>query len=139
MGVVSYTYYTTEYIGEPIAVEAFPRYEARAEELVASITRGASYNDLPPAFQLAYKKAICAQIEYYVLQGINVATEGGNSGGSYTIGKISVGRGGSSGEGASESAAYLSVAPAARMFLEQTGLLNRTVATLGDDGRGWWY
>lgn len=72
-----------------------------------------------------------------MLQGINVATEGGSSGGSYTIGKISVGRGNSS-ESASASAAYMSVAPAARAYLEQTGLLGRSVATFSDTG-GRWY
>ena len=138
MAIVTYEYYTNTYYGEPIAQAAFPRYELRAEELIASITRGADYTSLPSAFQTAYKKAICAQVEYYVLQGINVATEGGNSGGAYTIGKVSVGRG-SGGNSTSESAAYLSVAPAARMLLEQTGLLNRDVVTIGDEGRGWWY
>ena len=139
MAIVTYDYYANTYIGEPIAQAAFPRYDARAEELIARITRGASYDDLPPAFQEAYKKAICAQIEYYVLQGINVATEGGNSGDSYTIGKISVGRGGSGESAASASAAYLSVADSVRSILEQTGLLNRDVVTIGDEGRGWWY
>lgn len=136
MAIVTYSYYTDTYNGEPVAVAAFPRFEARAEALIESITRGVDFNRLPPAFQTAYKKAICAQIEYYAYNGINVATEGKSGGGSYTIGKISVSGGG--GESMA-SAAYLSVAPAARQALELTGLLNRSVDTLTDEGRGWWY
>lgn len=137
MAIVTYEYYNNTYYGEPIAQAAFPRYELRAEELIASITRGADYDSLPSAFQTAYKKAICAQVEYYVLQGINVATEGGNSGGSYTIGKISVGRGGS-GSSAAASGGYSMIAPAARGYLEQTGLLSRHVDTLDVRNRWWW-
>lgn len=138
MAIVTYEYYNNTYYGEPIAQAAFPRYELRAEELIASITRGADYDSLPSAFQTAYKKAICAQVEYYVLQGINVATEGASTGdASYTIGKISVGRGGS-GSSAAASGGYSMIAPAARGYLEQTGLLSRHVDTLDVRNRWWW-
>lgn len=137
MAIVTYAYYTETYLGEPIAETVFPRYEARAEDLVQQITRGADYDGLPSAFQTLYQKAICAQIEYYVLQGVNTATEGASAGGSYTIGKISVGRG--SGNSASDaSAEYMMVAPAVRGYLEQTGLLSRHVDTL-DVRNGWWW
>lgn len=137
MAIVTYAYYTETYLGEPIAETVFPRYEARAEDLVQQITRGADYDSLPSAFQTLYQKAICAQIEYYVLQGVNTATEGASAGGSYTIGKISVGRG--SGNSASDaSAEYMMVAPAVRGYLEQTGLLSRHVDTL-DVRNGWWW
>lgn len=138
MAIVTYEYYNNTYYGEPIAQAAFPRYELRAEELIASITRGADFDSLPSAFQTAYKKAICAQVEYYVLQGINVATEGASTGdASYTIGKISVGRGGS-GSSAAASGGYSMIAPAARGYLEQTGLLSRHVDTLDVRNRWWW-
>lgn len=138
MAIVTYEYYNNTYYGEPIAKAAFPRYELRAEELIASITRGADHDSLPSAFQTAYKKAICAQVEYYVLQGINVATEGASTGdASYTIGKISVGRGGS-GSSAAASGGYSMIAPAARGYLEQTGLLSRHVDTLDVRNRWWW-
>ena len=138
MAIVTYEDYTNTYYGEPIAQAAFPRYELRAEELIASITRGADYTSLPSAFQTAYKKAICAQVEYFVLQGISVATEGANTGDtSYTIGKISVGRGGS-GSSAAASGGYSMIAPAARGYLEQTGLLSRHVDTLDVRNRWWW-
>lgn len=137
MAIVTYEYYTSTYYGEPIAETAFPRYDARAEEAITAITRGADYSSLPSAFQELYKKAICAQVEYYVLQGLNVATEGASGGGSYTIGKISVSNG--SGNRASDfNAAYMSIAPKARDLLEQTGLLGRSVATFSDTG-GRWY
>ena len=138
MAIVDYTYYTDTYLGEPIAETAFPRYEARAEDLIAQITRGADFDSLPSAFQTLYQKAICAQVEYFVLQGISVATEGANTGDtSYTIGKISVGRGGS-GSSAAASGGYSMIAPAARGYLEQTGLLSRHVDTLDVRNRWWW-
>lgn len=135
--IVTYQYYTNTYLGEPIAQTAFPRYEARAEDLIYSITRGADFETLPAAFQELYKKAICAQIEYFVLNGISVATEGNSGGPSYTLGKISVGSG-AAGSGKANSAGVTMIAPGVRALLEQTGLLSRHVDTVGDLG-GWWY
>lgn len=135
--IVTYQYYTNTYLGEPIAQTAFPRYEARAEDLIYSITRGAAYDTLPAAFQELYKKAICAQVEYFVLNGISVATEGNSGGPSYTLGKISVGSG-AAGSGKTNSAGVTMIAPSVRALLEQTGLLSRHVDTIGDLG-GWWY
>ena len=137
MAIVTYQYYTNTYLGEPIAQTAFPRYEARAEDLIYSITRGAAYDALPAAFQELYKKAICAQVEYFVLNGISVATEGNSGGPSYTLGKISVGSG-AAGSGKANSAGVTMIAPSVRALLEQTGLLSRHVDTIGDLG-GWWY
>lgn len=136
MAIACYEYYMIEYCGEPIAEAAFPRYAARAEEAIFVITRGADFCALPDAIKDIYRKAVCAQIEYYALQGIGVATEGGESSGkSYTIGKISVsGVGNSAKQG---SAAYLAIAPKARDLLEMTGLLGRHVQTVSDGVWGW--
>ena len=136
MAIACYEYYMIEYCGEPIAEAAFPRYAARAEEAIFVITRGADFCALPDAIKDIYRKAVCAQIEYYALQGISVATEGGESGGSYTIGKITVG-GGTSGSERKGSPAYLSIAPKARDLLEMTGLLGRHVQTVSDGVWGW--
>lgn len=139
MAIACYEYYMIEYCGEPIAEAAFPRYAARAEEAIFVITRGADFCALPDAIKDIYRKAVCAQIEYYALQGISVATEGGESSGkSYTIGKISVsGGGGTSGSTMKGSPAYLSIAPKSRDLLEMTGLLSRNVQTVSDGVWGW--
>lgn len=139
MAIACYEYYMIEYCGEPIAEAAFPRYAARAEEAIFVITRGADFCALPDAIKDIYRKAVCAQIEYYALQGINVATEGkeGGSGNSYTIGKISVsGQNGSSRQSEGPRA-YMAIAPKARDLLEMTGLLGRHVQTVSDGVWGW--
>lgn len=139
MAIVDYAYYADTYNGEPIAAAIFPRYESRAEELINAVTRGADIETLPVAFQTLYKKAICAQVEYYAFNGISAATEGtaGTVGASYTLGKISVSSGNSKSASESASATLLTLAPAAQMYLEQTGLLNRNVATITDLGGRW--
>lgn len=136
MAICCYEYYMIDYCGEPIAEAVFPRYAARAEEAIFVITRGADFCALPDAIKDIYRKAVCAQIEYYALQGIGVATEGGESGGSYTIGKITV-SGGTSGSARKGSPAYLAIAPKARDLLEMTGLLGRHVQTVSDGVWGW--
>ena len=133
MGIVDLDYYNNTYIGEPIPTADFPRYEARAEQLINAVCRGAYaviVDTLPPdaLAELAanYKNAICAQIEYYLSNGLLSVTTGTSSEG-FTVGKVSVTAGNSSTNAfATRGAAMLS--PAAQMYLEQTGLLGRAVA-----------
>ena len=120
-------YYSEQYVGEPLDEEAFPRYLRRAEEVIDSITRYtvkqkglASFDDF---VQEQVKTATAAQIEYYVINGLEVATDG-KLPESFTVGKVSVTTGGgSAGNGGRSNA----VAPKVRAALEQTGLLNRGV------------
>lgn len=132
MAIVDLTYYNNTYLGEPVATADFPRLEKRAEQVIASICRGqyetmlAQLNGAAAeALTTAYKSAICAQIEYYQAGGyLSVST--GQSGESFTVGKVSVTAGGSGSSFATRGAAMLS--PTAQMYLEQTGLLGRAVA-----------
>lgn len=131
MGIVDLAFYETVYIGEPIPVADFPRYEARAEQVIEMVCRG-QYEDFierlsPQAAEKitkAYKFAICAQMEYYLSNGLLVVTTG-TQGEGFTVGKVSVSGGNSANAFATRGAAMLS--PAAQMFLEQTGLLGRGV------------
>lgn len=133
MGIVDLTYYENTYFGEPIPTADFPRYEARAEQLISAVTRGqyeAAVTALPEAAAAAltanYKNAICAQIEYYQSNGLLAVTTGSSNEG-FTVGKVSVSAGNSgSSVFATRGAAMLS--PAAQMYLEQTGLMGRGVA-----------
>lgn len=128
MAIVEYSYYSDTYLGETIAAEDFPKAEARAERLIRQITHGRSsdYDDLPAFQQEAIVNAICAQVEYYAVKGMDIAISG-NSAGGWTVGKVRVDNGGSSSFGASSM-----VCPAAVAELEQTGLLNPQVPVLGD-------
>lgn len=131
MAIVSYSYYTTTYLGETIAETDFPRAEARAERVIAQITHGrateATFAALPLFQQNAVKEAICAQVEYYALYGVEVSIAGKTADG-WTVGKVRVDGGGSK---AATGAATM-VCPSAIAALELTGLLDPSVPTLGD-------
>lgn len=127
MPYIDYKYYSEQYVGEPLDEEAFPRYLRRAEEVIDSITRYAVKRKGLAAFdefvQEQVKTATAAQIEYYAINGLEVATDG-KLPESFTVGKVSVTNGGgSAGNGGRSNA----VAPKVRAALEQTGLLNRGV------------
>lgn len=131
MAIVTYDFYTTTFLGETIAAEDFPRAEMRAERIVAQITHGrateATFAALPAFQQEAVKDAICSQIEYYALNGIDVSIAGETSSG-WTVGKVSV----SGSNKACATGAASMVSPSAIAALEQTGLMNPQVPTIGD-------
>ena len=136
MAIVTYAYYTQTYKGEAVAETDFPRYEARAERLVSQITHGraANYAALPAFQQEAVQEAICAQIEYYAMYGVEVSISGRTADG-WTVGKVRVDKG--AGGSASTGPASM-VCPSAIAALEQTGLLNPQVPTLGEPSRLPW-
>ena len=132
--MVTEDYYNSTFCGEPVATADFPRYEARAAAIINSITRGGyqvrldwltlhGYLTAAATLTTAYKNAICAQIEYFALYGINIASAGRQSAG-FTVGKVSVNDGGKLPLGRAST-----VCPGAISELEQTGLLNPQVDT----------
>lgn len=136
MGIVTYDYYTTTYYGEAITTEDFPRYEVNAERIIGAATgnrytarleylTAKGYTAAATALTTAYSNAVCAQIEYFISNGILSVTTG-SSGESFTVGKVSVSSGGTGSSFATRGAAMLS--PAAQMYLEETGLLGRHLA-----------
>ena len=132
MAIVTLEYYNDTYIGETIAEADFPRAEARAERIIAQITHGRAtaetFAALPAFQQAAVKEAICAQIEYYALYGVEVSISGKTADG-WTVGKVRVDGGSSA---AARTGAPTMVSPSAIAALEQTGLLNPHVATVGE-------
>lgn len=139
MALVTTEYYQETFLGEPVAVEDFPRYELRAEELILGLVRltEAEVAELSEELQTAVKKAVCAQVEYFQEYGIGVAVYGKEAGGGFTVGKVSVNNGSST---AAASGARSMIAPAVYVYLEQTGLLNPAVDTAGMPPQywGWW-
>jgi hypothetical protein len=132
MAIVTYAFYTGTYMGETIAEIDFPKYEAKAERLIKQITHGRADNyDALPAFQqTAIQEAICGQIEYYELMGLDVSIAGEMSSG-WTVGKVRV----DGGSAAKATGAVSMVSPSAIAALEQTGLLNPQVETVGEPAR----
>lgn len=133
--IVDSIYYVNEYMGETVPATVFPRYSKRAEEAILTYCGHPDICKLYPFQIAAVKSAICAQIEYYSENGISVATNG-DTGKSYTIGKISVSGGGSG----NAKASYSMICPAAVAILEQTGLNYPAVPAVGFPmytGAGW--
>ncbi len=126
MAAVTYDFYANIYLGDPAVTEAaFPRLEARAEDAVNALIR---FRAVPAQWEKQYQKAICAQVDYYAIYGIEAASAGLTEN-SFTVGKVSV-----TGGGASGSASMIS--PQAVAYLEQTGLMNPAVPVA--ENRGWW-
>lgn len=129
MAAVTFDFFANTYCGDPAVTEAaFPRLEARAEDAVNALIR---YRAVPAQFETLYQKAICAQIDYYAIYGIEAASAGLMEN-SFTVGKVSITGGGA----AARSGGASMIAPQAVAYLEQTGLLNPTVPVAG--ARGWW-
>ena len=129
MAAVTFDFFANTYCGDPAVTEAaFPRLEARAEDAVNVLIR---FRAVPPQLEVLYQKAICAQIDYYAIYGIEAASAGLMEN-SFTVGKVSVTGGGA----AARSGGASMIAPQAVAYLEQTGLLNPAVPVAG--ARGWW-
>jgi hypothetical protein len=79
--------------------------------------------------QTLYKKAVCAQIDFLSINGIDSVNETASAG--YTVGKVTVHGKASSATGGAMSE---SISPLAVTYLEQTGLMNPQVPTF----HGWW-
>lgn len=139
MGVVDYEFYSTVYMGNDADSTAFPALCARASDVIGALTKWAvdenNIAQLPARVQTLYKKAVCAQVDFFAVNGLDSVSETGMSG--FTVGKVSIHatqKRQSGGGAMSESVASL-----AYMYLEQTGLLNPNVETADYPGfYGWW-
>ena len=131
MGVVDYTFYSTTYGGTDATAQTFPALCARACDVIGAVTHwvdNETIMKLPALHQMLYKKAICAQIDFLSINGIDSLNE--NETGGFTVGKVTVhGKANASGGKLQES-----ISPLAIGYLEQTGLMNPQVPTL----EGWW-
>ena len=127
MGVVDYAFYTNVYKGNDATETSFPALCARAEDIVGAATHWVDFATIkPPMIQLLYKKAICAQVDFLAVNGIDSINETADAG--FTTGKVTI-----HGKQSNKSGGALSefFSPMARAYLEQTGLLNPQVCTFG--------
>ena len=131
MGVVDYTFYSTVYMGTDADQASFPALCARASDVIGAVTHwvdDAKILTLPAPIQTLYKKAVCAQIDFLAINGMDSLNE--TETGGFTVGKVTV-HGKSSAPGGKLSEL---ISPLAIGYLEQTGLMNPQVPTL----EGWW-
>ena len=131
--IVDYSYYSETYLGEEADEDSFPALLARAEDVIGAMTRWQvnedNFSSLPDLTQTLYRKALCAQVDFLCLNGLETLADG--SGGSgFTVGKVSVQ---GTGTGSSGGTLRAAVSPMTAAYLEQTGLMNPQVATFG----GW--
>lgn len=122
--LVSYSYYTDTFLGAGVSQEEFPRLESRAEDLLNEVTRKAldKYASLPADVQEVIQKAICYQVDYYNLYGLQVGYAEEERG--FTVGKVSVQAGGIA------AGVKTYVCPMALGLLENAGLMSRSVGVI---------
>ena len=132
MAIVDAAYYITVYMGQEASECDFAALEARAEDVICAMTRWAVTAETIaqfPAFQRTLiKKAICAQVDYFAVNGLDSVAGGSDRG--FTVGKVSV-SGKSGSEIVKKGRMAESVAPLAVMYLEQAGLINPAVPVVG--------
>ena len=122
--IVDFTYYYNVYMGTEADQTSFPALYAHASRVVGAMTRWQvteeNFSEYPSFVQTLYKLAICSQVDFFAINGVDDMNSGEGNGG-FTVGKVTVhGNSNSSGKGGAMSA-YTS--PAAIMYLEQTGLM----------------
>lgn len=132
MGVVDYTFYSTVYGGTDATQQTFPALCARASDVIGAVTHwvdDATISTLPQLHQTLYKKAVCAQIDFLSINGMDSLNE--TETGGFTVGKVTV-----HGKSANGNSGKMSesISPLAIGYLEQAGLMNPQVPTL----EGWW-
>ena len=126
MAYITADQYTALFGALPLDEATFAVYATVASDLIDSITQyrivEGGLAALPPLVQQLVQKATAAQVLYYIQNGLE-AVVSGQTGQGFTVGKVSVDNGSTGGM----TAAQLMICPMAKMYLEQTGLLERRV------------
>lgn len=131
--IVDFDFYTAVYMGTEADAASFPALCARAMDVVGAMTRWQvtceSIGNFHARIQTLYKKAVCAQVDYFAVNGLD-SVAGGNDRG-WSVGKVSV-SGKSVVDTVRKGAMADNISPMVRMYLEQTGLMNPSVPTAPD-------
>ena len=129
--IVDYTWYADVYFGQEATQASFPALCARAMDIVGAMTRWQvtddNFRDLHDLTLTLYRKAICAQVDFFAVNGLDSVNISAGVDNGFTVGKVSVhGRSGAGLTGGMNG----NVAPMALMYLEQSGLMNPSVPVL---------
>ena len=128
--IVDFTYYAGTYKGNEADQTTFPALYAHASRMIAAMTRWQvsedNFDQLPALVQTQYKLAICSQVDYLAINGLDSINGGGDGG--FTVGKVTVHEGSKASAGGAMSA---NISPAAMLYLEQSGLMNPAVPVWG--------
>jgi hypothetical protein len=130
MAIVDAAYYLTVYMGKEASECDFPELEARAEDVIGAMTRWQATADtiasLTPFQVTLVKKAICAQIDYFAVNGLD-SVAAGNDGRGWTVGKVSVNNGRYGIQEKHSGTMSEHISPMSLLYLEQSGLMNPSV------------
>ena len=129
--IVDFTYYRDTYMGTEADATYFPALNAHASRVIGSMTRWqvdeTNFAELPSFIQTLYKLAICSQVDYLAVNGVESIYDGEDTVG-FSVGKVRVDGKAKASAGGAMSA---SISPAAISYLEQSGLMNPAVPVVG--------
>ena len=121
--IVDFTYYKDTYMGTEVDSTSFPALNAHASRVIASITRWqvdeSNFDQLPSFIQTLYRLAVCSQIDFLAVNGVESLFDGEDSVG-FSVGKVRVDGKQKASAGGAMSA---SISPAALSYIEQSGLM----------------
>lgn len=134
MAYITYDQYVDLYGAPPLDEAEFRVYAGLASDLVDNISQyriaqGGGFSALPPWLQEQVQKATAAQVFYFTQVGLDTVLTG-QTGQSFTVGKVSVSGGALAGSGVRAGA--LMISPMALAALEQTPLMERGVHVCSD-------
>ena len=137
MAYITYQQYVNLYGNSPITEAEFPVYAELASDMIDTITQnrllqGDGLASLPAFVQTRVEKAAAAQVLYFTQNGLETVLSG-QTGQSFTVGKVSV-SGGTLANGNAKAGSLL-ISPLAVALLEQTGLMYRGVDVCSDQVR----
>ena len=128
--IVDFSYYSTVYMGTEADEASFPALNAHASRVIGSMTRWQvdenTIDQLPSLIQTLYRLAVCSQIDYLAINGLDSISSGEEVG--FSVGKVRVDGKSKSSAGGAMSA---NISPASISYLEQSGLMNPAVPVAG--------
>ena len=128
--IVDFTYYRDTYMGTEATATSFPALNAHASRVIGAMTRWQvdedNFSELPSLVQTLYKLAVCSQVDFLALNGVESISGGEEVG--FTVGKVRVDGKAKASAGGAMSA---SISPAALSYLEQSGLMYPGVPVVG--------
>ena len=88
--IVDFSYYSSVYYGKEADSTSFPALYAHASRMIGAMTRWRvneeNFTRLPSLIQTQYKLAICSQIDFIAINGLESINEGDTGG--FTVGKV---------------------------------------------------
>ena len=130
--ILDFQWYSETFMGSDADETTFPALYAHASRIIGAMTHWrvseGNFTSLPSFAQTSYRLALCSQIDFLALNGIDSINEVSGSG--FTVGKVTVhAKSGSTAGGSGAMSANIS--PASLLYLEQSGLMNPQVPVAG--------